>query len=331
MIRKTLSLGTLGVILVAITAFTLSFAITYVLAMHRGDSSQSNALITPLGSDKDHDGLSGPVHRVRTETVKLSVKSGKLLEGARELLELTTYDAKGKRIDNSYFLVSSDAPAGKEEYVRDDKGNVSEMTVRDDAGSILSRQVYAYEYDAVGNWTKMTTSTVMYEGGKVTFQPTEISYRNIAYYFDQAIAEIAESNPPGTSTGEQNSQSNLASLNHALEAWIAATNAQDINRLMKFYSSGVDGYYRARNVSHEFVREDKQRWFRRADSIKVLAEKPEITIGRDDDVATMRFRKDYVVTQKGRERSGAVIQQLRWQHTKEGWKIISERDVRVIR
>jgi hypothetical protein len=116
-----------------------------------------------------------------------------------------------------------------------------------------------------------------------------------------------------------------------LEGWIAATNAQDINRLMKFYSSGVDAYYRTQNVSDEFVREDKQRWFRRADSIKVLAEKPEITIGQDDDVATMRFRKEYVVTQRGRERSGAVIQQLRWQHTKEGWKIISERDVRVIR
>jgi len=331
MIRKLHSLGPLRIFLVAITAFTLSFAISYGWAMQSGDSSQSNALITPLGSDKDHDGLFGPVQRVRTETVKLSFKSGKLLEESRELLELTTYNASGKRIDNSYFLVLSDSPVGKEEYVRDDKGNVSEMTVRDDAGSILSKQVYAYEYDAVGNWTKMITSTVMYEGGRVTSQPTEISYRNIAYYFDQAMAEIAESNPSGASPDEQGSQSNLASLNKAFAGWIAATNAQDINRLMRFYSSGVDAYYRARNVSHEFVREDKLSQFRRADSIKVLTEKPEITIGPDEDVATMRFRKEYVVTQRGRERSGEVIQQLRWRRTREGWKIISERDVRVIR
>lgn len=331
MIRKIHSLGPLGIFLVAITAFTLSFAISYVWGMQRDNTARSGVPITPLGSNREQDGLVGPVSRVRTETARLSFSSGKLMEGSRELLELTTYDVKGQRIDNSYFLVSTDSPVGQEQYVRDDKGNISEMTVRDAAGSILSKQVYSYEYDAVGNWTKMVISTLMYEGGKVTSQPTEISYRNIAYYFDQAIAEIAEANPSGPSTDEQSGQSRLASLNRAFAGWLAATNAQDINGVMKFYGPDMEAFYRMRNVSHEFVREDKLRSFRRAESLKVSAGKPEITFGRDENAATMRFRKEYAVTEKGRERSGEVIQQLLWQRTKEGWKITSERDVRVIR
>jgi hypothetical protein len=333
MIRKLHSIGPLGIFLLAVGAFALSFAISYVWAAQNDSHAQVNALMTPLGSDKDQDGLIGPVNRVRTETAKLTSQSGKLTEGSRELLELTTYDTNGKRIDNSYFLVSINSRVGKEEYAHDDKGNVREMTLRDDAGSILNREIYSYEYDAVGNWTKMITNTVVYEGGKVTPQPTEISYRSISYYFDQAISEIVEANPSatGASADERSGQGNLASLNRAFESWIDATNARDINKVMKFYGAEVEIFYRARNVTDEFVREDKLRSFRRADALSVRAENPEVTIGRDESAASMRFVKEYSVTIKGRERRGKVIQQLRWQRTREGWKIVSERDVRVIR
>jgi hypothetical protein len=47
----------------------------------------------------------------------------------------------------------------------------------------------------------------------------------------------------------------------------------------------------------------------------------------------MRFRKQYESggSRGGRRRSGEVIQELRWRRTAEGWKIFSERDVRVLR
>jgi ketosteroid isomerase-like protein len=332
MFRKIYASEPLGILLFASLIFAVSFAISYGWVKRNYASAQPAAILTPLDSDKDRDALSGPVNRVRTETARLSIKSGRLVEGTRELLESTTYDPRGKRIDNSYFLVSTNSQVGKEEYAHDDKGNIREMTLRDDNNNILGKEVYAYEYDAIGNWIKMITFTVVYEGGKMTRQPTEVTYRNISYFYDQAIAEIANPDLPAAAlTDEQRAQQEIASLRVMLEGWVAATNARDLEKLMQFYNTKMDAFYRARNVSQEFVRADRARLFQRADAIEVTAAEPEIDINRDDGTATMRFRKVYVTKVDGRERSGEVIQQLQWARTAQGWKIVSERDVKVRR
>lgn len=333
MFRKIYAPGSLGIILLASIGFAVGFAISYGWTQQPQSSIQSAFPILPLGSDKDHDGLSGPVNRVRTETAQLALKSGRLAEGPRELLELTIYDPQGKRIDNSYYLVSSNLRVGKEEYTHDEKGNIGEMTVRDNNNRILSREVYTYEYDAVGNWVKMLTSTVVYEGGKVTQQPTEVTYRNITYYFDEAIAEIVKANSLLTNSlsDEQRAQADFASLRGRFDEWIAATNMRDLEGLMKFYNSQVETYYRARNVTQEFVRADKTRSFERAEALEVIAGAPGITMSSDERTATMRFRKKYFVKIDGRERRGEVLQLMRWQRTDEGWKIVGERDIGVLR
>lgn len=328
MFRKINALGSLAILLLASLGFAVGFSISSGWIQQKSGAAQTAAL-TPLGSDKDNDGISGPANRVHTETAKLYLKSGKLVEGARELLESTTYDQQGKRTDNSYFLVSSDSQVGKEEYVHDAKGNLSEKTVRDNNNNIVSREVYTYEYDALGNWVKMITSTVVYEGGKVTPQPTEVTYRNITYYFDQAISEIVKNTSPAGNSSD--AQGALASLRGALDEWVAATNARDLERLMKFYSPEVDVYYRARNVSQDFVRADRTRLLQRADAIEVHVGAPEITISSDDRTATMKFRKGYMMKVQGRERRGDVIQQMQWRRMDEGWKIVGERDIRVLR
>jgi len=137
-------------------------------------------------SDREQDGLAGPVRRVKTETAKISVKNGKPVEAARAVLETTTYDQKGNRVDNAYFLEAGGTLTGKEVYKYDDKGNIVEMTLHNEDGSLLSKEVYAYEFDAVGNWVKMTTSVAIIEGGKVTFEPSEVTYRTISYFLDEA-------------------------------------------------------------------------------------------------------------------------------------------------
>jgi YD repeat-containing protein len=332
MFRKIHVPASVGILLLIGIGFAVGFSISYRWISQPSGSAPTAAL-TPLNTDKDGDGLSGPANRVRTETAKLSLKSGKLVEGPRELLESTTYDQQGKRIDGSYFLVSSNSPVGREEYVRDAKGNLSEKTVRDDKNNILSKEVYAYEYDAVGNWVKMLTSTVVYEEGKVTRQPTEVTYRNITYYFDQAIAEIVETGA-GATTGAANearAQGDFTSLRGALDGWVAATNARDLERMMRFYSPEVEAYYRARNVSQDFVRADRTRLFERSEAIEVRVTAPEITMSPDNSTATMRFRKGYVMKVRGRERRGEVLQVLQWRRTDEGWKIIGERDIKVLR
>ncbi len=319
--------------IIIVTCLALCFGLTFSRGLAQQNPALSQAA-APAESDRGQDGLTGPVNSVQAETAKLSVEAGRLVEASRELLESTSYDLKGSRIDNSYYLVSSDSRVGREEYVRDDKGQVSEKTVRDDNNNILSREAYTYEYDAVGNWVKMIGSTLIYEGGKVRPQPREVTYRRITYYFDQAIAEIAKSNPPAAeaSSNEQHAAGDLATLRGALEQWLAATNARDLDGLMKFYNSRVEAFYRARNVSQEFVRADKARLFERMDSIEVrAASEPEIAVSPDDGRATMRFRKEYAFQERGRERRGEVLQLLLWERSTVGWKIVGERDIRVIR
>jgi protein TonB len=140
-------------------------------------------------TDRTRDGLQGPVRRVRTETSKLVSKGGKLTEGARTVLETATYDMKGAKIDTAYFLGAGGALTGKEVYKYDDKGNIVEMTLFNTDGSVLSKEKYDYEFDAMGNWTKMTTSVAVIENGQMSFEPTEVTYRIIAYYLEDATAK----------------------------------------------------------------------------------------------------------------------------------------------
>lgn len=151
-------------------------------------------------STKQQDGLIGPVRRVVTERAELSMKSGKLIEGPRSLLSTAVYNLQGISIDNTHYLLTErDRSAGKEEYKYDDKGHVTEMTLRNNQGAILSREVYSYEFDVVGNWTKMATSLVVYEAGKLSYEPVEVTYRNISYFIEaMAIFENSPSSQRAT-------------------------------------------------------------------------------------------------------------------------------------
>lgn len=151
-----------------------------------GFSTRLVALRADGVNDREQDGLVGSVRRVKTETAKLVSKEGKPVEGARVVLETATYDIKGAKIDNAYFLAAGGSLTGKEVYKYDDKGNIIEMSLHRDDGSLASKEVYTYEFDAVGNWTKMTTAVAILEGGKVTFEPTEVTYRSIAYFMEEA-------------------------------------------------------------------------------------------------------------------------------------------------
>jgi YD repeat-containing protein len=332
MFKKKFILGSVGILLLAALGFAVGYIISDKRISNPGGALSANAIL-PLGSDKETDGLKGPVNRVMVESARLSLKSGRLVEGARELCELTTYNRQGKRVDNSYYLVASDAQAGREEYAYDEQGNLNEMTVRDQNNNIVSKEVYNYEYDAVGNWTKRVTSTAIYEGGQVKQQPTEVTHRNITYYLDQAIADIANSNSSTAENAgdEEHSRGDLETLRRAFDGWIAATNAQDVDHLIGFYNSKVETFYRAQNVSQDFVRDDKTRSFKRVSAIEVSATAPDIMMSGDNRTATMRFHKTYAVKMDGREHHGEVLEWLRWQRTDDGWKIVGERDLRVLR
>lgn len=122
-----------------------------------------------------------------------------------------------------------------------------------------------------------------------------------------------------------------ADLRESLEQWISATNRLDIEKQMSFYMPRLKAFYLARNASINAVRAEKKRAFAAARAIDIRAAEPEIVFQDSGRTAIMRFRKKYSITSGGKNRSGEVVQELRWQKTSGDWKIFSERDIRVIR
>jgi ketosteroid isomerase-like protein len=126
------------------------------------------------------------------------------------------------------------------------------------------------------------------------------------------------------------SNEDAAALRGALNDWVAATNARDINKQMSFYNPTVNSFYLSRNASREDVRAEKARVFARAQSIDIRAADPQIKVSPDGNTATMRFRKQYAIEGGGQDRRGAVVQELRWKRAGGQWRIVSERDVKVL-
>lgn len=175
-------------------AFLLFAAVFTLVVPAQGQDNMSvspRPAITVLDSTKQQDGLVGSVRRVKTETARIELKDGRPVEGPSQLVEVTTYGIKGNRIENTSYPVAGGV-AGKEEYKYDERGNITEMTVRDDRGSILSREAYSYEFDKFGNWTKMVTNLVVFENGELKREPIEVTYRTLTYYYDDNIAKIVE-------------------------------------------------------------------------------------------------------------------------------------------
>lgn len=121
-----------------------------------------------------------------------------------------------------------------------------------------------------------------------------------------------------------------AELRTALGDWIAATNSRDLDKQMAFYAPTLSVFYLKRNAAQASVRAEKTRIGSQVDSIDIRASEPEIQMGTDGRTATMRFHKSWSFS-GAKPESGEVIQELRWRKTDSGWKIVSERDVEVIR
>jgi TonB family protein len=150
-------------------------------------------------SDRSRDGLIGPVRRVRTEVAKLNNVDGRQTESKPVVVEIAAYDVKGNKTENQYFPIAGATLTGKEVYKYDEKGNISEMTLLNPDGTLLSKETYKYEFDFLGNWNRMTTSVAVVDSRGVTFEPTEVTYRSIMYYLDESMMKMGQAG--GTQNG----------------------------------------------------------------------------------------------------------------------------------
>jgi periplasmic protein TonB len=179
--------------------------------------------VTPaVESDRSRDGLIGPVRRVRTEIAKLTTADGRQAEGKHALVEVVAYDLKGNKIENQYFPIAGATLTGKEVYKYDEKGNISEMTMLNADGTLLSKETYKYEFDFLGNWNKMTTSVAVVDSRGITFEPTEVTYRSIMYYLDENMVRMVT---PGAATTPQPVVPTPATTKQPVATAPAATNA----------------------------------------------------------------------------------------------------------
>jgi protein TonB len=198
-----LALGTLGAQVFAQSNLTA-----------KANEPKPVAAATVVETDRIKDGLVGPVRRVRTEVAKLLTEAGKTQEGKHAVLEVVSYDIKGNKVENQYFPIAGANLTGKEVYKYDDKGNLSEMTLLNEDGSLLSKEVYKYEFDFAGNWNKMTTAVAVIEGGKVSFEPTEVTYRSIMYYLDENMMKMAQpASQPAATAAPQNTSASTPGAN----------------------------------------------------------------------------------------------------------------------
>ena len=144
---------------------------------------------------------------------------------------------------------------------------------------------------------------------------------------DREPERHTQSTAPEASTD----RNRIETLRRDFAAWLDATNRRDIDGQMRFYMPRMKAYYLARNTPQRTVRVEKERVFGPVRSVDIRAGEPEIVFQSGGRIAVMRFVKEYRVTERTRTRQGAVIQELRWELTADGWRIFSERDVRVIR
>ncbi|HLL72275.1 MAG TPA: protein kinase [Pyrinomonadaceae bacterium] len=120
-------------------------------------------------------------------------------------------------------------------------------------------------------------------------------------------------------------------IRSTVDSWIAAHNERNLNGVTNFYMPNVSAFYLAQKTSRAAVRAEKARLFREPGVSLKRTSDPQITFAPDGRIATTLFRKSYSRGSAAQPQSGEVVQEIIWQKTNRGWKIISERDLRVLR
>jgi serine/threonine protein kinase/ketosteroid isomerase-like protein len=116
-----------------------------------------------------------------------------------------------------------------------------------------------------------------------------------------------------------------------IDGWLAAHNGRNLSQVTNFYMPNVSAFYLTQNTTRAAVRAEKARLFQAPGMSLRRNGDPQITFGQDGGTATTIFRKTYNRDGSGQTQGGEVLQEIVWRKTNRGWKIISERDLRVIR
>jgi serine/threonine-protein kinase len=132
--------------------------------------------------------------------------------------------------------------------------------------------------------------------------------------------------PPVTDAAEKES----VALRSTIDGWVAAHNSRNLSQVTNFYMPNVSTFYLTQNTTRAAVRAEKARLFKTPSMTIRRTSDPQVTFGQDGNTATTVFRKSYSRGEASPQQ-GEVVQEIIWQKTNRGWKIIGERDLRVLR
>jgi ketosteroid isomerase-like protein len=132
-----------------------------------------------------------------------------------------------------------------------------------------------------------------------------------------------------------------ASVRDAVGAWVLAFRSKDLTALADSYAPLVEIYFRRTNVSHEEVRQYIESTFAKMVDIRKY-EVNDLRVGMvpgdnssngiNYSRATATFRKTWdTLESDGKSFSGEEIEQLTFTSSPQGWKIIREEELKIIR
>jgi hypothetical protein len=130
-------------------------------------------------SDREKEGLAGPVSSVKIVITDFKNEDGRLVESERRVVMEYEFDRSGKRLFTQRKPVLGDPKLCDEKFKYDEKGREKEKSCLGDSKERVLEK-YTYEEDRFGNWTKKVTS-VPDVGGK-TFYNKYTLYREIEYF-----------------------------------------------------------------------------------------------------------------------------------------------------
>lgn len=134
----------------------------------------------PQKTDRERDGLAGPVANVKTELALFDLKDGEWVESERKFLSEQGYDKSGKLVSVEASALSDDPRSSdcRYEFDYDEKGRIiADYCVKGADKKLLVK--YSYEQDQNGNWTKRLTSLPDQGGG---IRQSVVLYRKIEYF-----------------------------------------------------------------------------------------------------------------------------------------------------
>jgi hypothetical protein len=143
-----------------------------------------------------------------------------------------------------------------------------------------------------------------------------------------SAANTSVNSPDGPDDSVSDPERVKSDVQKKLNLWKSLSEARDLQSNLENYADHVD-YYRAKNVTRDFIRNDKQKASSLYDSIKIELRNVNIIPDPGGEKATAVFDKEWKFTGSERSSTGKVQQQLKLEKIGGEWLITGEKDLKL--